>query len=349
MSTSQAAPAQTDPDPRAAARPDRRLSVAPMLDHTDRHLRYLLRLLTRRTLLYSEMVTTGALLHGSPRRCLDHDPFEQPVALQLGGSEPADLAACARLAERWGYAEVNLNAGCPSERVQSGAFGACLMAEPATVAACVRAMRAAAALPVTVKSRIGIDDRDSYAELADFVGTVADAGCRTFVVHARKAWLRGLSPAENRSVPPLRHDMVYRLKQDFPQLEVVLNGGVRTLEAALAHLARVDGVMVGRAAIDTPYLLAAADRVVFGEDRPAPSREEVLDRYRAYVGARLAEGVPLARMTRHLLGLYHGMPGARAWRRHLTLEAVRPGAGSEVIAAPSGPERRPAGAASVPQ
>jgi len=302
-----------------------------MLDHTDRHLRYLLRLLSRKARLYTEMVTTGALLHGDPSRFLRHDPFEQPVALQLGGSQPTAMAACARLAERWGYAEVNMNVGCPSERVRAGTFGACLMAEPTTVAACVRAMCNAVSLPVTVKSRIGIDDRDSYEALAEFVGTVAEAGCGTFVVHARKAWLKGLSPAENRTVPPLRYDVVYRLKQDFPGLEVVVNGGVRTIESALEHLSRVDGVMIGRAAIETPYILAEADQRVFAEEGPPPSRREVLERYAAYVDTQVSAGVPLQRMTRHLLGLFHGTPGARAWRRHLTVEGTRPGAGSHVI------------------
>jgi tRNA-dihydrouridine synthase A len=321
--------------PRACAPLDRRLAVAPMLDYTDRHARYLLRLLSRRTLLYSEMVTTAALLHAGPSRFLDHDPTEHPVALQLGGSDPGAMAACARLGERWGYAEINMNVGCPSDRVQSGAFGACLMAEPETVAACVRAMRDAVAVPVTVKTRIGVDHRDSYEALAELVGTVSEAGCRTFVVHARKAWLKGLSPAQNRSLPPLRYDVVYRLKRDFPRLEVVLNGGVTSLEAVREHLIRVDGVMIGRAAYENPYLLAAADRLVFGETTAIPTREQVLERYARYVEDQMAQGVQLARMTRHLLGLFHGRPGARAWRRYLTVEAARPGATPSVIDAPA--------------
>lgn len=328
-------PAPPPPDaPRlSAARSDldRRLCVAPMLDYTDRHARYLLRLLTRRTLLYTEMVTTGALLRGDAARHLDHDPAEHPLALQVGGSEPAAMAACARLGARWGYDEINVNVGCPSPRVQSGAFGACLLAEPGTVADCVRAMADAAAIPVTVKTRIGIDRRDSYEALAEFVGTVAGAGCATFVVHARKAWLSGLSPAENRTVPPLRYDVVYRLKRDFPGLQVVLNGGVNSLDAARKHLGHTDGVMIGRAAYDNPYLLAEADRVVFGELGPSPSRGEVLRAYLDYVEDHLACGVPLARMSRHLFGLFHGQPGARAWRRHLTEGAARPGAGTEVV------------------
>ena len=310
---------------------DRTLSVAPMLDWTDRHARYLLRLLSRRVLLYSEMVTTGALLHADPVRWLDHDLAERPVALQLGGSEPAAMARCAGLGASWGYAEVNINVGCPSPRVRSGAFGACLMAEPRTVAACVRAMREAVAVPVTVKTRIGVDDRDSYEALADFVGTVADAGCGTFVVHARKAWLSGLSPVENRSVPPLRYDVVYRLKRDFPALEVVLNGGVTGLEAVREHLAHVDGVMIGRAAYQDPYLLAPADTVIFGDPCPVPTRQAVLQDYLGYAEAQLGRGVPLHRMTRHLLGLFQGQPGARAWRRHLSERAHRPGAGVEVV------------------
>ena len=313
------------------APPDHRLSVAPMLDHTDRHARYLLRLLTSRTLLYTEMVTTGALLRGDAARHLDHDPAEHPLALQLGGSEPADLAACARLGARWGYDEINLNVGCPSPRVRSGTFGACLMYEPRTVADCVRAMLDASSVPVTVKTRVGVDHRDSYEELADFVATVADAGCRTFVVHARKAWLSGLSPAENRSIPPLQYDRVYRLKRDFPDLRVALNGGVTRLAAALAHLEHVDGVMIGRAAYEDCYLLAEADHLIFGEPGPGPSREEVIQAFLPYVERQLAQGVPLARMTRHLFGLFHGQPGARAWRRHLTEGAAHPQAGAEVI------------------
>jgi tRNA-dihydrouridine synthase A len=312
--------------------PDRTLSVAPMLDRTDRHARYLMRLISRRALLYTEMVTTGALLHADPARLLAHDPGESPVALQLGGSEPAAMAACARLGERWGYAEVNVNVGCPSERVRQGAFGACLMAEPGTVAACVRAMRDAVAVPITVKTRIGVDERDSYDALLDFVGTVAEAGCGTFVIHARKAWLKGLSPAENRTVPPLRYDVVYRLKGDFPALEVVLNGGVRSLEAAREHLARVDGVMIGRAAYETPWLLAEADRLLLGASDPAAHRRDVLAAYLDYIERQRVAGVPLPRMTRHLLGLFHGEPGARGWRRHLTVAAMRAGAGSGIVA-----------------
>jgi len=244
---------------------DRRLAVAPMLDWTDRHFRWLVRRITRRTLLYTEMVTTGALLHGGDReRFLGFDEDEHPVALQLGGADPRELAACARLGAERGYDEINLNVGCPSDRVQSGRFGACLMAEPALVADCVKAMRDAIDVPVTVKHRIGIDERDSYHALCDFVGTVAAAGCDAFVVHARKAWLSGLSPKENRSVPPLRYDVVHRLKRDFPGLTIVLNGGIESLDAAQAQLAHVDGVMLGRAAYHDPWVLAEADEQIFG-------------------------------------------------------------------------------------
>lgn len=310
---------------------DRRLSVAPMMDWTDRHERFFLRLFSRYMLLYTEMITTGAVLHGDRERLLGYDAREHPVALQLGGSDPGDLALCARAGEALGYDEINLNLGCPSDRVQSGRFGACLMAEPGLVARCVRAMRDAVAVPVTVKTRIGIDERDSYEELARFVEMVAGSGCRVFAIHARKAWLKGLSPKENREVPPLRYEVVYRLKEDFPELEVILNGGVRGLDQARAHLAHVDGVMVGRAAYENPYMLAPADRELYGEPRPVPTRHEVLERFFPYVEAQLAQGVKLAQMTRHIMGLFQGVPGARAWRRHLSEQAHRPGAGVEVI------------------
>jgi len=310
---------------------DRRLAVAPMLDWTDRHCRYFLRLITRRTLLYTEMVTTGALIHGDRRRHLDFDPAEHPLALQLGGSDPNDMARCARLGAEWGYDEININCGCPSDRVQNGRFGACLMAEPQVVAACVSAMKAAVDLPVTVKSRIGIDERDSYGELVDFVGRVAEAGCDALIVHARKAWLQGLSPRENREIPPLRYDWVERLKGDFPSLPICLNGGIRTLDVARELLKRLDGVMIGREAYQNPWLLAEADRVIYAEPAPQPSRQEVLDRFMPYVARGLVSGVPLNAMTRHILGLFQGQPGARAWRRHLSENAHRPGAGIEVL------------------
>jgi tRNA-dihydrouridine synthase A len=297
---------------------DRRLAVAPMLDWTDRHFRWLIRRITRHTLLYTEMVTTGALLHGDPERFLAFDAEEHPVALQLGGSDPGELAACARLGEARGYDEINLNVGCPSDRVRHGRFGACLMAEPRLVADCVRAMREAVAVPVTVKHRIGIDDLDSYGALCAFVGTVAEAGADAFVVHARKAWLRGLSPKENRTVPPLRHDVVHRLKRDFPAQPIVINGGIASLDDALGQLAHVDGAMIGRAAYHDPWLLAAADERVYGDVPQALTRGDVAEAMREYVSRQVACGVPALRVTRHILGLYHGVPGARAWRRAIS-------------------------------
>lgn len=302
-----------------------------MMDYTDRHFRYFIRLMSRHTRLYTEMLTTGALLHGDPRRFLEFHPAEHPLALQLGGSDPDQLAQCARLAANFGYDEVNLNAGCPSDRVQQGRFGACLMKEPALVAECVAAMAGAAALPVTVKTRIGVDEQDSYEELAGFIATVAAAGCRVFIIHARKAWLQGLSPKENREIPPLRYDVAARLKRDFPALTVVVNGGVQTLAAMQAHLGSFDGVMVGREALSNPYLFADADRRFFGEDGAPPSRHEVLRRWMPYITMQLGEGVPLARMTRHALGLFHGCAGARQWRRTLSEEGARAGAGLEVL------------------
>jgi tRNA-dihydrouridine synthase A len=279
------------------------------------------------------MVTTGAVIHGERRRFLEFHPAEHPLALQLGGSEPKDMARCTALAAEAGFDEVNVNVGCPSDRVQSGRFGACLMAEPGRVAECVSAMRAAAGLPVTVKTRIGIDHRDSFEALLDFVDTVTAAGCKTFIVHARKAWLEGLSPRENRSVPPLRYDLVTRLKQERPGLEIILNGGITSLDEAERHLGAVDGVMLGRAAYRNPYLLAPLDARFFGEHGTPKTRIEVVRAYLAYVEARLDEGVPLARMSRHLVGLFLGQPGARAWRRSLSEQAHRPGAGAEVIEA----------------
>lgn len=308
-----------------------RLSVAPMLDWTDRHCRYFLRLISRHTLLYSEMVTTGALLHGDRARFLRFDPAEHPVALQLGGADPADLARCARLGADWGYDEINLNVGCPSDRVQNGRFGACLMAEPATVAAGVSAMKDAVGIPVTVKTRIGIARRDSYEELAGFVGVLAEAGCDAVIVHARKAWLNGLSPRENRDVPPLRHDLVERLKSDFPALPIVINGGIQGLDRALEFLGRLDGVMIGRAAYHDPWILAEADRRVFGDTEPPPTREAVLAAFLTYAERELAAGVPLNAMSRHLLGLYQGQPGARRWRRRISEQAHLPGAGVSVL------------------
>lgn len=293
-----------------------RLSVAPMIDWTDKHCRYLHRLLTKKTRLYTEMVTTGGLLHGGERRHLRMDACEHPVALQLGGSEPADLARCAAIGQRWGYDEINLNCGCPSERVQRGAFGACLMAEPRLVADCVKAMADAVDLPVTVKHRIGIDREESYAFVRDFVGTVAEAGCGVFIVHARNAWLKGLSPKENREIPPLRYEMVYRLKQEFPQLTIVLNGGVTSDEQIAAHLQQVDGVMLGREAYHHPWIMTAWDQRFLGGGPCPLSQDEVEAAMVAYMQRELAEdGTPWSAIARHMLGLHHGRRGARLWRQ----------------------------------
>lgn len=304
-----------------------RLSVAPMMEWTDRHDRYFLRLVSRHVRLYTEMVTAAALLHGDAARLLAFDAAEHPVALQLGGSDPLALARAAQMGESAGYDEINLNVGCPSDRVQEGRFGACLMAEPALVADCVAAMRARVKIPVTVKHRLGIDDQDSYAFTHGFIDTVRQAGCEVFIVHARKAILAGLSPKENREIPPLVYGNVYRLKQDFPQLTLALNGGVKTLDESIAHLAKVDGVMIGREAYHNPYLLADADARLFGDDHPVPSRAEIVERMLPYIEREIAAGHTLHSITRHMLGLYHGMPGARHFRRVLSTEGVKRGAG----------------------
>lgn len=296
----------------------RRISVAPMMDWTDRHCRTLHRQLSRHTWLYTEMVTTGALLHGDVARHLDFDPAEQPVALQLGGSEPADLAASAKLGERWGYAEINLNCGCPSERVQRGAFGACLMAEPQLVADCVRAMRDAVSVPVTVKHRIGIDTIEHYDFVRDFVGTIAEAGCQTFIVHARNAILKGLSPKENREIPPLRYEVAYQLKREFPHLEILINGGITRYDEIDAHLRHVDGVMIGREAYHQPFLLAEVDRRYYGDTAPSPSRLDAELAMQRYIGDLVERGGYMGAVTRHMLGLYRGVAGGRGWRRVLS-------------------------------
>jgi len=312
---------------------DRRLSVAPMMDCTDRHARYFLRLISRRTLLYTEMVTADAVRHGDRAKLLDFHPSEHPVALQLGGADPRALAESARIGADWGYDEINLNVGCPSDRVRNGRFGACLMREPAVVADCVAAMRAAVDLPVTVKTRLGVDDRDSLEELLAFVDTVAAAGCRTFVLHARKAWLQGLSPKENREVPPLDYGRVHRLKHARPDLEIILNGGIPDLETAKEQLdAGMNGVMLGRAAYHTPWVLAEADRRIFGTEDALPDRAEVIAGARAYAGRLRAQGLPIRLLTRHLMGLCAGLPGARAWRRHLSEVARHDDAHPAVIA-----------------
>jgi tRNA-dihydrouridine synthase A len=303
-----------------------------MMDWTDRHCRAFHRVLTARTVLYTEMLTTGAVLHGDRERLMGFDPLEQPVALQLGGSEPGELARAARIGEALGYAEINLNVGCPSDRVQSGRFGACLMQEPALVAECMAAIAAAVRVPATVKCRIGVDEQDPEESLFGLVERCARAGVRTFVVHARKAWLKGLSPRENREIPPLDYPIVHRLKRERPELEVILNGGVGSLDEAEAHLAQgVDGVMLGRAAYHDPAILGQADRRLYGAADADVAPEAAVRAYLPYVERQLAGGARLAAMTRHMLGLFHGRPGARAWRRILTVEAIRPGAGPEVI------------------
>jgi tRNA-dihydrouridine synthase A len=310
-----------------------RFCVAPMMEWTDRHCRYFLRLISRRAFLYTEMVTAEAVLYGNRERVLGFSPEEHPVGLQLGGSDPEKLAKTAKIGADYGYDEINLNIGCPSDRVQSGRFGACLMEEPDLVADCIAAMDAAVDIPVTVKCRIGIDDQDTEESLDRFIDRVAEAGCNTFIVHARKAWLKGLSPKENRAVPPLDYGRVVRLKQRRPDLEIVLNGGIESFAGALEHLPQVDGVMLGRAAYADPYLLAEVDRVLFGSDATPPSRLEVLDRFTPYVERQLAEGARVNQMTRHILGLFHGRPLARAFRRHLAEHAHLDGAGLDVLAA----------------
>ena len=302
---------------------DRRLSVAPMMDCTDRHFRYLIRLVTRHTLLYTEMVTSAALVHGRREHLLDFAEEEHPIALQLGGSDSGELARCARFAADRGFDEINLNVGCPSDRVRRGRFGACLMAKPDVVARCVEAMIAAGGLPVTVKTRIGIDDRDRYEDLVEFVEAIAGAGCRTIIVHARKAWLSGLSPKENREIPPLRYDVVYRLKGDFPALEIIVNGGIVSLDEAITHNERVDGSMMGREAYRNPFVLADADRRMFGSGAATtPDRTEVAGRMEAYARREVEHGARLHHVTRHMLGLFHATSGARRWRRHLSTEAA---------------------------
>ena len=298
----------------------RRFSVAPMMDWTDRHCRFFLRLLSKNALLYTEMVTTGALINGDAERFLRHDETEHPLALQLGGSTPADLAVCARMAQEAGYDEVNLNVGCPSDRVQNNMIGACLMAHPTLVADCVKAMRDAVSIPVTVKHRIGINGRDSYAQLCDFIGTVREAGCTSFTVHARIAILEGLSPKENRDIPPLRYDVAAQVKKDFPELEIILNGGIKTLEQCQEHLQVFDGVMLGREAYHNPYILAEVDQQLFGSTDPVITRAQALSLLRPYIAAHIAAGGAMHHITRHILGLGQGFPGARRFRQLLSVD-----------------------------
>ncbi len=315
---------------RATTHPHR-LCVAPMMNCTDRHYRYLARLLSEHSLLYTEMMAAGALVHGDHERLLEFDSSEHPLALQVGGSHAPDMQRCTEYAAELGYDEVNINVGCPSNRVQAGRFGACLMLEPQTVADCVRAMQTVAPLRISIKTRIGVDDHDSYEDLHDFVDTVAAAGCSIFIVHARKAFLSGFSPKQNRSVPPLRYEFVYRLKQDFPDLRIILNGGLSDEAKTLEHLEYVDGVMIGREAYENPYFLARLDAALFHSRMP--SRFEVLDAYKGYIRRQLVAGVPLATLCRHLSGLFHSRPGARAWRRVLNESAGKKDASLETIRA----------------
>jgi tRNA-dihydrouridine synthase A len=310
---------------------DRRFSVAPMMDWTDRHCRMFHRLMTRRGHLYTEMLTTGAILHGDRRRLLAFDAGEHPVALQLGGSDPRDLAAAAKIGEDFGYDEINLNVGCPSDRVKDGRFGACLMAEPALVAAGVAAMKATVAIPVTVKCRIGIDDQDPEVALDALARAVVAAGADALVVHARKAWLSGLSPKQNRDIPPLDYDRVYRLKAEMPDVPVIINGGIASLAEAKQHLAHVDGVMLGRAAYQEPWRLLNVDPELFGEAAPFATMKDVFEAMMPYIERELAAGTRLHSITRHFVGAFHGVPGARAFRRYLAEHGVRPGAGAEVL------------------
>ena len=305
--------------------------VAPMLDWTDRHCRYFHRLLTKQAVLYTEMITTGAILHGQAQRYLSFNREEHPLALQLGGSEPYELAECAAIAADFGYDEVNINVGCPSERVQKGAFGACLMAEPLLIADCVATMQAKVAIPITVKNRIGIDDQDDYDGLYNFISTVAAAGCKTFIIHARKAWLKGLSPKENRELPPLRYELVYQMKQAFPDLEIIINGGITSLSACQTHLKQVDGVMVGREAYHNPWLLAEVDQTIYGSTPTAVDRYAVLEDFLIYAEQQEAQGVRISYMGRPILGLFQGLPGARQWRRYLSEQMHKPNADTQIF------------------
>jgi tRNA-dihydrouridine synthase A len=310
---------------------DIRFCVAPMMDWTDRHCRYFHRLLTRRARLYTEMLTTGAVIHGQRLRLMGFDAFEQPVAFQLGGSNPEDLARAARVVEDFGYCEVNLNVGCPSDRVQNGTFGACLMLSPALVADCVKAMKDAVSLPVTVKCRIGVDDQDPEQALFEMARQCADAGADALIVHARKAWLKGLSPKENRDVPPLDYPLVHRLKAAFPEMPMAINGGLTTLAQMREQLEVMDGVMIGRAAYHDPTLLISVDPTFFGVPAPVADGFAAVEAFLPYIEGALASGEKLSNITRHMLGLFAGLPGARSFRRRLALEAVRPGAGVEVL------------------
>ncbi len=324
---------QLEQRPDSAAPLSRKFCVAPMMDWTTSHYRFLARVLSRRALLYTEMVTTGALIHGDTERFLRHNPEEYPLALQLGGSNPGELAHCARLAEQFGFDEVNLNVGCPSDRVQNNMIGACLMAHPETVARGVAAMKDATGLPVTVKHRIGIDGHESWEDLCEFIETVSAAGCKTFIVHARIAVLEGLSPKENRDIPPLKYPWVYDLKRKYPDLEIIINGGIKTFSECHEHLRHTDGVMLGREAYHNPWLLAGVDTEFFDESANVTSRHEALRRVLPFVQEELDRGVYLSHITRHLMGLFHGQPGGRQFRRYISENAHKPGSGIEVLEA----------------
>lgn len=309
---------------------DRKISIAPMMDCTDRHDRFFLRLISPHALLYSEMITANAVIYGDAKHLLAFHPAEHPVALQLGGHVPEDLAKAASISEAFGYDEINLNVGCPSSRVKSGSFGACLMLNPSLVADCVAAMMAAVKVPVTVKCRIGVDDEDSYAALSHFIATVAKAGCKVFIIHARKAWLTSLSPKENREIPPLRYDIVHQIKHDFPHLTIVLNGGIKTLADVCNHLQQFDGVMIGREAYANPYLLADLERYIF-QHESVLSRLEVMESLLPYIEQELSQNTRLSSITRHIVGLYHGQKNGRLWRRYLSEHACRGDANLDVL------------------
>ncbi len=310
---------------------NRLISVAPMMDWTDRHDRYFLRLIAPNALLYTEMVTTGALIYGDYQRFLAYDAAEHPVALQLGGSDPAALAQCAKMGEDHGYDEINLNVGCPSDRVKSGRFGACLMLNPELVADCIAAMRAVVKVPVTIKCRIGVDEQDSYEALCHFIQTIAKAGCDVFIIHARKAWLNGLSPKQNREIPPLRYDVVRQLKQDFPALTIILNGGLKNIADIAEQLQSVDGVMIGREAYTNPYFLAEVEKKFFQDAESVKTRHAIIENLLPYIEEQLTNNVKLSSITRHILGVFQGEPGARGWRRYLSENAFKTGANVDVI------------------
>lgn len=308
------------------------VSIAPMMDYTDRHFRYFMRQITKKTLLYTEMITSQAIIHGDRHKLLDFSAVENPVSLQLGGDNGQDLAECAKIGEDWGYEEINLNVGCPSSRVQNGNFGACLMAEPEKVAKAIESMQKAVNIPVTIKHRIGIDDCDSYENMANFVRIISEAGCVRFAIHARKAWLKGLSPKDNRNIPPLRYHDVYRLKQEFPHLIIEINGGITTLVQIKEQLKFVDGVMIGRAAYDNPYLFATIDRDCFGESSPVSSRHQIIKAMFPYIDFWVSKGVKLNSISRHLLQIFAQQPGTKAWKRHLSENAHLPHADSRIVA-----------------